>query len=142
MNANGCRAEVTGDAGGWQLPSTPAKIVTNEYGFATEGLKPGANRVTFANVGKELHHVIAASMRKGATIEDVKKFTATEGEGSGPPPIDFEASVGTTVLGGGESQVTELKFEQGRYAFLCFIQGRKGGPPHVAKGMLQEIEVE
>jgi hypothetical protein len=29
----------------------------------------------------------------------------------------------------------------GKYALLCFVSDRKGGPPHVAQGMLAEITV-
>ena len=134
--------EVTGEAADAQLPSTPATITAKEYGFDTSGLKAGTNELTFDNAGKELHHVIAAPYNKGATLADVKKFAAEEGESSGPPPIDFEKSVGTTVLDGGEAQVAELEFKKGKYAFLCFIQDRKGGPPHVAKGMIQEETIE
>jgi len=56
--------------------------------------------------------------------------------------VDFEGGVGTTVLDGGKKQVAELEFKKGKYAFVCFIQDRKGGPPHVAKGMVQEVEVK
>ena len=134
--------EVTGEAGGAELPSTSAKVTTKEYGFETSGLKPGKNEVTFENAGKELHHVIAAPINTGATFAEVKEFASSDEEPSGPPPVDFESLVGTTVLDGGKSQIAELQLKKGRYAFLCFIQDRKGGPPHVAKGMIQEIEVE
>ncbi len=134
--------EVTGEASDAELPSTDATITAKEYGFETSGLKAGKNELTFENTGEELHHVIAVPYNKGATLADVKKFATSEGESSGPPPVDFENGVSTTVLDGGKSQVTEAEFKKGKYAFLCFIQDRKGGPPHVAKGMLQEVTVE
>jgi len=134
--------EVTGEASNAELPSTPATITAKEYGFETSGLKAGKQKITFDNAGKELHHVIAVPYNKGATFADVKKFTTSEEEPSGPPPVDFEGGVGTTVLDGGKKQVAELEFKKGKYAFVCFIQDRKGGPPHVAKGMVQEVEVK
>ena len=134
--------EVTGEASDAQLPSTSATITAKEYGFETSGLKAGKNEITFDNAGKELHHVIAVPYNKGATLAEVKKFAASDEEPSGPPPVDFENGVSTTVLDGGRSQVTEVEFKKGKYAFLCFIQDRKGGPPHVAKGMIQEVEVQ
>ncbi len=134
--------EVSGEAGSAKLPTTPATIKAKEYSFEPSGLKAGKNRLTFENIGKELHHVVAAPLRKGATLADVKKFVATEGEPSGPPPLEFEQGVGTAVLDGGAKQVTELELQKGKYAFLCFIQDRTGGPPHVAKGMVQEVEIK
>lgn len=49
---------------------------------------------------------------------------------------------GTTVLDGGAKQVTQLELAKpGKYALLCFIQDRAGGPPHIAKGMIAEVDV-
>ena len=50
--------------------------------------------------------------------------------------------MGTSIIDGGESLVTDLELQKGKYAFVCFIQDRAGGPPHVAKGMIQEIAVD
>lgn len=133
--------EVTGEAAEAELPSTDATIVASEYKFTTDGLKAGANRVTFDNAGEELHHAIAAPINDGKTIADVKKFFMSEGMPSGPPPVDFEAGVGTAVLDGGAKEVTDLELKAGRYAFVCFIPDREGGPPHFVKGMLQEVEI-
>ncbi len=32
--------------------------------------------------------------------------------------------------------------KSGKYAALCFIPDRQGGPPHVAKGMVSELTVK
>ena len=130
------RFQVTdGDAAG-ELPETTAKVEARDYSFTASGLKPGKNTIEFANVGKELHHVIAALIKPGSTIADVRKSLQEE---QGEPPLDFENAASTQVLDGGASQVTELNLPKpGKYALLCFIQDRKGGPPHVAKGMVTE----
>jgi hypothetical protein len=31
--------------------------------------------------------------------------------------------------------------DRGKYALLCFVSHRKGGPPHVAQGVIAEITV-
>jgi len=46
------------------------------------------------------------------------------------------------VIDGGIAQNIELDLEAGKYAVVCFIQDRKGGPPHGAKGMISELVVE
>jgi hypothetical protein len=132
--------EVAGDEGG-ELPATDAKIVADDYSFESTGLQPGKNRLTFENAGNELHHVIAFPMRKGAKFSEVTKLFASEQEPKGPPPVDFERFESTAVLDGGEEQVTEMEFERGKYALVCFIADRAGGPPHVAKGMISELDV-
>jgi hypothetical protein len=46
------------------------------------------------------------------------------------------------VIEGGESQLVTADLEPGRYALLCFISDRQGGPPHAVKGMVDELEIE
>ncbi len=133
--------EVTGKGGG-QLPNTDASISAREYTFETSGLKAGKNRLTFKNEGKELHHVIAFPLRPGAKFDDVKKLFASDKEPTGPPPFDEKKIVGTSVIDGGSSQVTDIELESGTYAFACFVSDRKGGPPHVAKGMISEVKIK
>jgi hypothetical protein len=130
---------VEGGDGG-ELPETDAGITARDYSFSTTGLKPGSNEVRFANSGKELHHLIALPINKGATLEDVKKAFREE-EPSGPPPFDEKGAVGTAVLDTGTSQVTDLTLSKGKYALVCFIQDRKGGPPHAVKGMVSEADI-
>jgi plastocyanin len=134
--------EVTGEATTAELPETDATITAKDFSFETAGIKPGTNRLTFENTGKQLHHVLALPITKGSTIEDVRKFATSEGQPDGPPPVDFENGAGTAVIDGGQAQVAELEFKQGKYALLCFITNRQGGPPHVAMGMVDELDVK
>ncbi len=140
---NGATAalEVTGEATDGELPSTDAKITATEYSFTADGLKAGKNEVEFDNAGTDLHHVIAFPYAEGADLAAVKKVFMEEGEPSGPPPLDFERIAATAVLEGGTKQVAELDLKRGKYALVCFVSDRKGGPPHVAKGMIAEATV-
>jgi plastocyanin len=141
---NGARVEfeITGEEVEAELPETEASIVADEYSFETDGLKAGENELTFENAGEELHHVIAFPFTNDeATIEQLEELFQSEEEPEGPPPVDFEKAVGTAVIDGGISQNVTLELESGRYAFVCFIPDREGGPPHVAKGMIAEVEI-
>ncbi len=131
--------EVTGDESAEVPTDAPATITASEYTFETEGLSADSSEINFENGGEQPHHIVAAPLNEGATIEDVERFAQDE---SGPPPIDFEQVVSTAVLEGGDSQVVDLPFEPGEYALLCFISDREGGPPHVAKGMVAEATIE
>ena len=134
--------EVTGEAAGGELPKADAKITAKDYSFTSSGLKAGRNTIEFDNVGKEIHHVIAFPYAAGTDFADVKKFFSQEGPPKGPPPVDFRGITGTAALEGGTKQITELELKRGKYAFICFISDRKGGPPHVAKGQIVEANVE
>jgi hypothetical protein len=132
--------DVTAGSGG-SLPEADATITATEYKFTTKGLKAGATKVRFENEGKEYHHVIAGPMVPGKTIDDVRAFFETEGEPVGPPPINFEAGVGTAVIDRGNAEVATLNLQAGKYAMVCFVNDRAGGPPHFTMGMLQEATV-
>jgi plastocyanin len=135
--------EVTeGEAG--EPPAAAATITATDFAFESSGLKAGENDVTFANDGEQWHHVVAAPLAEDATAEDLKEFFASEEPPEGPPPgLDEEGSASSAVLGGGQSQNLKLNLEKpGKYALLCFISNKEGGPPHVAYGMVSEVEVE
>jgi len=120
------------------LPATGASIEAADYSFKATGLKQGAGRVRFENTGKEPHMVAAAPLAKGATLADVKRFVRTE---KGKPPVDEADAIDLAVIDGGGSQTVDLDLKRGKYALLCFVPDRKGGPPHVAKGMIGQAEV-
>lgn len=129
---------VEGDEGEG-LPEEPAVIEATEYDFTTSDLEAGSQQVRFENSGEEPHHVVAAPLKPGKTIDDVKQFIKTE---KGEPPIQEQESFNTAILSGGESQVVDLRLESGDYALLCFVPDRAGGPPHAVKGMAAVAKVQ
>ena len=121
--------------------TAPATITGKEYGFDVSGLKAGANTVLFKNAGKELHHVVIAKIVAGKTIADVKAAFASNDQ-SAPPPFDFLTLQDTAVVDSGVGEVVDLNLPAGKYAFICFIPDRVGGPPHFTKGMYGEFTVK
>jgi len=131
--------ELTGSSEG-ELPSTDAKVTAREYAFTADGLKTGKNRITFENAGKEPHHLIAAPLKAGKDRDDVVKAVRSE---KGAPPIDEKNAVEVPILSGGNPGVVELDLPKpARYALVCFIPDRQGGPPHAIKGMVSVGEVQ
>ena len=123
-----------------ELPTAPAKIEAYEYGFRVSGLTAGKNTIEFSNTGGESHHVIAVPYRPGATLAEIRK--AFRREGGAEPSLDYENTSYTARIAGGARQITELALDKpGKYALLCFVSNRMGGPPHVAQGMIAEITV-
>lgn len=141
--------EVTGEASG-EIEQPSSRIDAAEYSFTATGLRAGQSDVVFDNKGEEPHFVVGLPIKPGKTIEDVKKSLAEEGEGEGEAPSEAEDPVDendpsafdTPVFDGGGKQVLSLELKKGKYALVCFIPDRKGGPPHVAKGMISEAVVE
>jgi hypothetical protein len=134
------KLEIKGGSADDPLPAATAKISAFEYGFKASGLKAGQNDVEFDNTGAQLHHVQAFPLAQGKTIADVKKFLASNNQ-QGQPPLEFQKGTGTTVLDGGQKQVTTLNLQKGKNVLICFISDRTGGPPHFTKGMITEVDV-
>ena len=133
--------EVKGEAVRGGLPTGSAKVEAYEYGFRASGLRTGNNTIEFSNTGEEAHHLIAAPYKSGATLAAVRKAFARDQSGA-EPPLDFEHTSYTARIDGGTTQITELQLDKpGKYALLCFVSDRKGGPPHVAQGMIAEATV-
>jgi hypothetical protein len=131
--------EVTAGDGAAELPSAPATISATEYEFDSTALKAGKIRVLFENVGAEPHFVEGLRLKPGKTIDDVRRFVRTE---KGEEPFVEDGSFSTTTLDGRQEQVVEIEPQSGSYALLCFVPDRKGGPPHVQKGMVSPATVD
>jgi hypothetical protein len=130
--------EVSGDASDEELDAD-ATVSAFDYGFETDGLTGGNTEIAFENTGKQPHHLIAAPLVGDATAADVERAIKSEKD---QPPIREKDTVSTAVIEGGETQLVTLDLKPGRYALLCFISDRQGGPPHALKGMVDEVEVE
>jgi hypothetical protein len=131
--------EITGEGDDEALPETDNVVSAVDFGFEAEDLAAGET-ITFKNEGEQPHHMIATPITdEDATIEDVETFFREE---EGQPPVDFEQGVFTSVLEGGDEQVSAASLDSGRWALVCFISNREGGPPHIEMGMIDEVEVE
>ena len=133
---------VSGDDGG-DLPEADGTVSAVEYSFSGEGLKAGEQTLLLENEGATWHHFLASKLKDGATIEQAKEFLESEGQGGGPPPFEIEDNaVESSVIDAGRSELVTANLEPGKYAFFCFISDKQtGGPPHVVKGMVSEVEV-
>jgi hypothetical protein len=130
--------EVTGEAGAGDVSGDGGTITATEYAFESDGLEAGRNRVLFDNAGQEPHLIGAIGIKEGRTFAEARRFFRTE---KGEPPIDESRGFSTAIVDGGVRQAVELDLDAGKYVLICFIPDRKGGPPHVAKGMISEATV-
>jgi hypothetical protein len=123
-----------------RLPAADATITARDYRFQARGLQPGTQTVRFQNRGRQLHHVVAAPLLSGRTLDEAREYFANPGA-TGTPPVSLTEAVTLAVVDRGMSLVTELQLERGTYVLACFVHDRAGGPPHTSKGMLQEVKV-
>lgn len=115
------------------------QIEANEFAFvAPAEVAAGPTRVTVNNTGQEEHQAQIARLNEGNTFEDL---TAALQQ---PDPAAALAlmtlSGGPTGVVPGASGSTTVNLQPGTHAFLCFVAGADG-VPHLAKGMVGQIEV-
>ncbi len=131
--------KVTGEDSDDEIEESDATVEAAEYVFNADTLPSGDTEIAFDNIGAQPHHLIASPLKGDATAEEVEKFFKTE---QGAPPLNEKGTKSTAVVEGGEGQLVTMNLEPGRYALYCFITDREGGPPHVFKGMVDEVEVK
>jgi len=132
----------SGADSGAALPDANATVDTSEYKFAVDGLEAGKNTIAFTNKGSMLHHVIIIPFRDGKTLDDLKTFFQSEDQNA-EPPVDFEKGTFSAVAGSGDTIVYDADLPAGHYAILCFMNDPgTAGPPHFAKGMVDELTIK
>ena len=124
---------------GEELPETDGKVEAREYSFTGSDLTAGRGQILFENAGEEPHHLIAAPIKPGKSIGDVRNFVQSE---KGEAPIDEAKTFVSAIVSGGTSAVIDVDLQSGNYALVCFIPDAKGGPPHAVKGMVSAASVE
>jgi hypothetical protein len=122
---------------GVEAPSAGASVVATEYAFEADGLRAGKGKVRFVNAGAEPHHLLAMPILPGKTVDDVTEALKANQR----PPVKVDEETASTVIEGGEELLLDVELEPGRYALLCFIADRAGGPPHAFQGMVEEAVV-
>lgn len=134
-----CSSSSGGDT---SLPDNILKVAAVDYGFQITGeVVSGLTTIEFSNEGDEIHHGIIGRLDEGKTKADVVEFLQSGGEG--PPPPWFNDDPGDiSEVSPGHAQTVQVDLsEAGTYVFLCFMPTAGGGPPHVAKGMVETFDV-
>lgn len=119
-----------------RLPETLATVRAFDYAFGgIPAFKPGTNRITLENRGKQMHEIDLVELAEGKTLEDAVAWAATF---DGPPPMRF---LGGPAVNVGQSAVGTFELEPGvRYAFVCIVPDSLGDfAPHLTKGMYSPV---
>jgi uncharacterized cupredoxin-like copper-binding protein len=119
------------------LAATHDTITLADYAFELpRDLEAGTHLVTVRNNGRQSHELVITQPAPGRSAADVAKWAEHM---QGPPPAHFLG--GVTAIAPGQTNVLSLTLTPGRYALLCFVPDAKDGKPHVAHGMLRDVEI-
>jgi uncharacterized cupredoxin-like copper-binding protein len=119
------------------LAVTRDTITLTDYAFEMpRDLGAGTRAVTVRNTGTQSHELVITRPAPGRTAADGAQWAARM---QGPPPAHFLG--GVTAIAPGQTNVLSLSLTPGRYALLCFVPDAKDGRPHVAHGMMRDLEI-
>jgi hypothetical protein len=117
--------------------AAPDTITLTDYAFTvSRPLTAGTHRVLVRNTGTQAHELAVARPAPDKHAADVASWTEHM---QGPPPAHLVG--GVAPLAPGETNVVTLELVRGSYALLCFVPDVKDGKPHVAHGMMKDIQV-
>lgn len=106
-------------------------------------LRPGIASITLKNTDDEAHMMAVARLKKGVTLDQVKKALAQSEDAAARLLADgMNTTYGTPdLLGAGQSEtVTAVDLPAGSYALICFLTDAKG-MPHWQMGMVDLMTV-
>lgn len=117
---------------------TDATLTLYDYGFrSSRPIDAHTGRVLVRNEGKQVHELELARLAPGKTAHDIAVWVEKM---AGPPPAHFLG--GVSPIAPGQENELSLDLAPGRYALLCFVPDAKDGKPHIAHGMVHELEVK
>ena len=122
------------------VPIPEIRIDSADYSYTGPASIPaGWVRVTLTNSGVEPHHVQFMRLNDDVTFEQFQEALAV-GEGPALRLVQQMGGVGAIAPTGSAQAV--LNLTPGEYVILCFIPSPDDHLPHLAKGMVQTINVE
>jgi plastocyanin len=135
-------------------------VTGTDYAFDATDVSAGDAVALVNESDVEAHEMVVMEVTDDAvTLEEIQQLLA---EDTDAPPPDFLEEAGFAFAMPGETSDQTVRFGQGRYLLLCFIPQNAppetvaqmmesseppelpsdAGPPHVALGMVDLIEVE
>lgn len=119
------------------LAVTHDTLTLNDYAFDIPWtLHTGTTRVLVRNTGAQPHELVVVRLAPGKSPIDVANWVDKM---AGPPPGHFLG--GVSPIAPGVTNELTLALTPGHYALLCFVPDAKDGKPHVAHGMMREVNV-
>jgi uncharacterized cupredoxin-like copper-binding protein len=115
------------------------EIAAKEFAFdAPAEAAAGPTRVTVNNHGQEEHQAQIARLNEGKTFADLTAALQQPDPAAALSLLTL--SGGPTGVAPGASVATTVNLEPGTHALLCFVSS-PDGVPHLAKGMVGQLEV-
>jgi hypothetical protein len=129
-----------------QVPDAVGLVRLFEMGFELpETIEPGRQVWEVTNTGNLPHEVLLIRSSAPVTAEQIVEILTMEDENAtpvdGPSLAEIEPAGGLGWLSPGQSAWTDVTFEPGTYAAVCFVFDPETGMPHLMLGMVEVFTV-
>lgn len=132
--------EVAGDSAGGKLEG---QVIRATGDTAWGKVTPRITRrgvIRFQNRSEAPHFIAISKLAKGKTMKDVREYMESGAEGA--PPVNFDITIDTGVISGGQSMSFKYRLPAGRYVMTCWWpMTDMGGMPHALMGMYRGLRV-
>jgi len=119
-------------------PRADITVTLSDYGFKLSApLTTGTHTIRVENAGPQLHELGIEQLAPQKTVADLQRCAAG-GQKGAPPTRPVGGLTGPDV---GKTGWLTITLAPGKYVLSCYVTDAKGGKPHVAHGMVQEITV-
>jgi hypothetical protein len=119
------------------LQAQELRVVSSDFAFrAPARVRPGVNRVTLVNRGRDVHHLVIARLTDSLDAQQAFQLIVE----NKPAPSEVHDVGGPNATAPGDSSVAWVLLEPGRYMLSCWITA-PDGRLHIMKGMFAQIEV-
>jgi len=120
------------------LPEADVMLTLADYEFRlSTPLTAGTHTIRVENAGPQLHEVGIERLADGKTLADYQAWMA---QPQGPPPVRPMGGVIGPAPGAPAATFT-ITLTPGHYLLTCYVPDAGDRRPHVAHGMVQEIEI-
>lgn len=130
---------VTGEAPAPAEVATVGEVALHDFAFGLPDDLDGTVAVT--NAGEQPHEMLLMHLGEGVTLEEGLASLEGPPPADGPPPA-IPAGGMQALMPGATGYLDLTTLPPGTYGLVCFIPDVETGQPHLALGMIGEIEVD
>ena len=114
-------------------PEPDVAVDLVDFAYTLPSTVPAGAVLAVTNSGTEMHEMVVARLDDGASAADVAEALH---HGDDPPATPVG---GVQAIPPGTTQHVQLELDRGRYVVMCHVPS-PDGTPHVAKGMIDEVQ--
>jgi hypothetical protein len=126
---------------GGTVEAQDAEVTMVEYAYQVSGQLGSNGTLRVKNAGAEFHMMGLGLIKPGKTFADAQAALESEDEADDGEVVEQIAMPGHFIGPGSEAGITARGLTPGNYVMVCYVNVEGEEMPHVARGMIGQLEV-